>query len=554
MTEAHGHGGLLEERFSPRPGDVCVAHDHAAAPTPSPVAIARSAALIEAMRRRFPGYPHSPAFDAWNVQQAQDDKRRFLTSRLFSDINRGHTPTPHHVSALAAATGWTFAQVSLALGIDFDRIPHLQAAMGIDRTHVDEDHVAFTAPRDLPAELAPILQPDLNAPLAELVNDWLESDPHQWTPDDRFVMGRVGRDDNLAYPRLPSGASVLIDRTRTQLTGDPNGYFAIDHPNGCSCSRATLSHDRVTLLSERRDLFPAIEHPLGQVRVHGRVTAFAGRIDRMTPPIGAMLSRLAYEQYPLLDRAKRRTLSIQALLRELVARYGLTRSRFERKVHILRRLAGRSFKVSRSHMSGLMDNDRLAPRLNTLYALAAMLLLDPLELLRAYGVPVGPTSLVSAYQTPGLEGPADPATRIGRVRTHPALEQLRQQGWDFSWLCAVPRPSGRSQRLYYLGDPGPQLAPLITTQAFIVVNRRQRRVLTRLYGRPVAELADWMRPIYLLQTNAPRRYLAAYVEDRGTVLDVIPHPDAPSRRIVRYRHPEEAVIVGRVTHVATLVD
>jgi len=308
------------------------------------------------------------------------------------------------------------------------------------------------------------------------------------------------------------------------------------------------------VLSERRDLFPAMEHPIGQVRVHGRVIAFAGRIDRMTPPIGEMASRLRHEQHPLLDRVRRRSMSIQTLLRELVARYGLTRSRFERKVHILRRLAGRSFKVSRSHMSGLMDNEKLAPRLNTLYALSAMLLLDPLELLRAYGVPVGPASLAASYQPPALEGPGDPATRVGRVRTHPALEHLRQAGWDFSWLCALPRPSGRSQRLYYLGDPGPQLVPLITSQAFVAVNRRQRHVLTRLYGRPVADLSDWMRPIYLLQTNSQRRYLAGYVEDRGSVLDVIPHPDAPTRRVLRFRHPEEAVIVGRVTHVATLVD
>src|SRR5262249_26263841 len=154
------------------------AHDHST-PPPTPPAAARAAALIEAMRGRFPNYPHSPAFDAWNAQQAQDDKRRFLTSRLFSDINRGHTPTPHHVSALAAAPGWTFAQVSLALGIDFARIPHLQTAMSIDRTHVDEEDIAFSSPRELPAELAPIIQPDLNAPLSELVNDWIEANAHQ---------------------------------------------------------------------------------------------------------------------------------------------------------------------------------------------------------------------------------------------------------------------------------------------------------------------------------------------------------------------------------------
>jgi transcriptional regulator with XRE-family HTH domain len=551
MPEADGPSRQTEWRFDSRPGEVRAAREGAGR---APAFPGRSATLIAAMRRRFPGYPHAAAFDTWNKQQAQDDPRRLLTTRLFSDINRGHTPTPHHVSALAAATGWTFEQVSLALGIDFARIPRLHAAMGIDRTHVDEDGVAFSGSRDLPTELTPVVRPDLNAPLNELVMDWVHADAHLWTPDERYLTGQIGRDDNLAYPRLPSGAAVLIDRTRRDPTGDDRGHYAIEHPNGCSCSRVTVAHDLVRLLSERRDLYPALEYPADRVHVHGRVTAFAGRIDRMREPVGVGLSRLRDEQRPLLDRARRRGLPIQTLLRELVTRYGLTRSRFERKVHILQRLAGKEFKVSRSHMSGLMENTRLSPRLNTLYALAAMLLLDPLDLLQAYGVPVGPASFGSIYETPGLGGPHDPATRIGRVRMHETLEQLRHGGWDFSWLCALPRPAGQSQRLYYLGDPGPQLAPLITAPAFVIVNRRQRHVLTRLYGQPVAELSDWMRPIYLLQTNTQRRYLAGYVEDRGTVLDVIPHPQSPTRRIQRLRHPDEAVIVGRVTHVATLVD
>src|SRR4051794_6227886 len=100
MTEAYGQGRHLEVRMSSRLAEVCLAHDQSTpAPLP-PAATARATALLAAMRERFPGYPHSPAFDAWNAQQAQEDKRRFLTSRLFSDINRGHTPTPHHVSAL----------------------------------------------------------------------------------------------------------------------------------------------------------------------------------------------------------------------------------------------------------------------------------------------------------------------------------------------------------------------------------------------------------------------------------------------------------------------
>jgi len=71
----------------------------------------------------------------------------------------------------------------------------------------------------------------------------------------------------------------------------------------------------------------------------------------------------------------------------------------------------------------------------------------------------------------------------------------------------------------------------------------------------VAALTDWMRPLYLLQTDsARRRYLCGYVEEHGDALHVIPHPDAPSQRVVKFRRSEQAIIVGRVTHVATLID
>jgi len=71
----------------------------------------------------------------------------------------------------------------------------------------------------------------------------------------------------------------------------------------------------------------------------------------------------------------------------------------------------------------------------------------------------------------------------------------------------------------------------------------------------VSSLSDWLRPIYLLQTDSPRRrYLCGYVEEHGEMLHVIPHPDAPSQRILKFRRSEQAIIVGRVTHVATLID
>jgi transcriptional regulator with XRE-family HTH domain len=513
----------------------------------------RSSALLFAIRQRFPGFPSSEAFDAWNAAQARDEPRRFLTKALLTDINRGHTPTPHHVSALAAAAGWTFERVCRELGIDLAQLARLQAALGIDDTHVDSDRDACEGSFQLPTAIAPHARRDVNERLDELVVDWRPSRARRWTSDAdaRYITGHIGRTDNIAYPRLPSGAAVVIDRRDTN-PGAQGGYYAVEHPNGCSCGFATVREGILTLRSERREWYPPLSYPVGHVRVHGRVTAFAGRVDRMRPPPAVSASDLLHEQRALLDRTRLRDLPAPLLLRELLVRQRLTRSRFERKVRILRRLAGPRFTMSRGLLSGLMQQQS-SPRLITLYALAAILRIQPRDLFNAYGLSIDPPSQDPASHNahepvPGM----DPTqAEMSPIRSHDFVEHLSQDGWDLPWLCALPRPRGWWLRPYYLGDPGQYLGPLLAPEAFVVVNTRQRRVLTRLHGRPVSELEDWRRPIYLLQTMSRRRYVCGYVEDHGATLHIVPHPMAPCRRPLILRQPDEAVVVGHVTQVAT---
>jgi hypothetical protein len=83
---------------------------------------------------------------------------------------------------------------------------------------------------------------------------------------------------------------------------------------------------------------------------------------------------------------------------------------------------------------------------------------------------------------------------------------------------------------------------------------KQRRIVQEIDGRPVEQLRDWERPIYLLKTNARHRFVAGYCEMRDDMITVVPHPDAPSQRALRFRFPDQAIVVGRVTHVATLME
>jgi hypothetical protein len=513
----------------------------------------RSRRLLDAIRERFPNLAE---FYGSNERQARRDARLLLTQQIFSDIDRGHIPTPHHLYALAAGAGWSFERVCLEFGVDFAQLGRLHAALGIARTRLDLSRRAFAGLFDLPTDIAPYARAEASAPLGELVAGWTKLPFRLWMPDERYIPGEIGRDDNIAFPRLPPGAAVLVDSQQKDAT-DRAGYYAVEHPNGISCCRVALEGGVIQLLSEGREWYPRLDYPIRHVRVRGKVVAFAGRVDRMQPPRPVNLADLLEAQRPLLEPERVREMSSPAMIRDVWARRGMTFARFEDRVRMLRRLAGSRFSIARGHMHDLMQADATTqesppPRLPTLYALAAIFLLDPVQLLRGYGLSLDDVPFESEPDA----GEADRAqTVIGRLTSQRFVQHLRERGWEVPWLCSlVPRVSA-VQRVYYLGDPGAHISPLLSPDAFVMVNMAQRKILTRVQGRPVSSLADWMRPIYLLQTDSPRRrYLCGYVEEHGEMLHVVPHPDAPSQRVLKFRRPEQAIIVGRVTHVATLID
>ena len=80
-------------------------------PTPG-----RSRHLHDAIRERFPNFRE---FDAWNERHASRDSRFLITPQLFIDIDRGHTPTLHHLYALSSASGWPLERVCREFDVDY---------------------------------------------------------------------------------------------------------------------------------------------------------------------------------------------------------------------------------------------------------------------------------------------------------------------------------------------------------------------------------------------------------------------------------------------------
>lgn len=515
-------------------------------PTPG-----RSRHLNEAIRARF---PNTRDFEAWNQRQAARDQRFLVTPQLFIDIDRGHTPTLHHLYALTAASGWSLARVCREFDVDFSELPRLQGALGRDRTYFRLRRSAFPGVIEIPMDLAPGARPHEPAPLRDLAAGWSRHQGDAWPLEPRYLTGQIGMSDNLAFPRLPSGAEVLIDASDTRVT-DGRGYYAVQHPNGFSCSQVVLDHGILSLLSESREIFPRLDHALRDVRIHGRVVAMAGRVDRLGPPRPVNLADLLDAQRALLDPDRLRELTTPAMIRDFWARRGLTFSQFEEKVRVLRLLAGSRFSIGRGHMHDLMQADATpqesVPRLETFFALAAIFVLDPVDLLRGYNMAAEGESLMAGSEDPARIIRA--RQLIDRVRSHRLAEHLEKRGWAMPWLLSMFHRIPPSWRAYYLGDAAVTLSPLLAPDAFVIVNTRQRRVLDTVHNRPVSSLRDWMRPVYLLQTNTRRRYICGYCEMHGDMLHVIPHPESPSQRTLKFKCPEQAIVLGRVTHAATLL-
>ncbi len=238
-------------------------------PTPG-----RSRHLHDAIRERFPNFRE---FDAWNERHASRDSRFLITPQLFIDIDRGHTPTLHHLYALSSASGWPLERVCREFDVDFSELPRLHGALGRDRTELRLRRSAFAEVLEIPMDLAPGARPNDPVPLRDLVAGWSRFSGDVWPLDPRYLTAQIGQADNLAFPRLPTGAEVLVDGTITR----PRGRAGL-------LRRATP--ERLQLLSggdrsRHEDLAPQREPrdlPASRLRVARRPHSRPRRGDRGT--------------------------------------------------------------------------------------------------------------------------------------------------------------------------------------------------------------------------------------------------------------------------------
>jgi len=507
--------------------------------------------LQEAFRRRF---HDSKETEAWMREFSKEDQRLHITPiQLFADIDRGHTPTLPHLAALAAATGLPFRRVCQELGVDFNLLPLLHQALGADRTRLAlADETSRSRLIDLPRELAPGDGPQETQPIYDFATAWTPQDISalsEWQRVRRAI-AYIGRLDNIAHPRLPARASLLIDTSDTRIA-DRHSFYFVEHPNGYSACRVHLEGESCSLISEDRDRHPRLDFHVRDVRVLGRVLGFSGRIDRLEAPPASVTRELWTRRRSLSERVSVADASPPAMLREMWARQHLTYERFSRRVKKLNHFVSRKFSIARGHIHDLMHDDATAsetlPRVDSLFVLAAIFLLDERDLLRGFNIHVDAGVASEDERKQANE-------TFSNTLSHAFVLRLLDRGWDLPWLVSTAPRATPLRRIFYYRQSTPVMAPLLRGEAFITVNVKQRRIAATVNGRPVEELRDWERPIYLLLTATRHRYLCGYCSMEDNMLTIHPHPDAPVQRPIRLRHPDQAIVIGRVTRVSTLLE
>jgi hypothetical protein len=482
------------------------------------------------------------------------DPDRIVSGDLLYSLAHDPTRWPAllRLETLAREAGWTLEEVVAELGADLSSMPRLRTRLRSNLTRIEPGPLPAVAdelrvPITLTSEAMPYATGSLQSmivggPLQPALAVGRASPPGR-------LSARVGDFENAAYPKIPARAWLRVDRTDTALAR--TRYSLIEHPNGLSCCCAEQQGDRVFLLPEQGSRYPRQEFWARDVTVHGHVVAMAGMVGRWSPPHHWTGDRLRMNTRFLSDgRYGPSPDPAKQLLRAAWHRRGQTYGEHDKQAHRRQQLLGKHGKQPRSTLRPYVEgSDRPAPRpdFETLFGFATAFDLDYQELLVAFGLSP------SIFRRRVPDAADVPSQAIGQLRAQEFGAYLEGLGWDLPWLCALFSLVDKS-RVYHLGQLHPGWSPLLRRGCFVVVDPA-RQAVPRARGREEAALPrrDWERPMYLLETPSRPHLLCGYCERDGSKIRVLPHPEDPGQAVREFTLDVDVQLIGRVTHVATLL-
>lgn len=220
---------------------------------------------------------------------------------------------------------------------------------------------------------------------------------------------------------------------------------------------------------------------------------------------------------------------------------------------IARRHGSDQYVIALSRLADI-ENKGTLPTLYRLYSLCAIYRLNPIDVLRRYGLPfdhLNEDSLLSPSRTTNLLSlDATPAV-LTDAGTHEEMKDLDARvtrmlpresgidGWLAHALLGLPRP--RSIRVGIIGERDDAMYPVLPPRSLVLIDDSRKKIARSGWHN------ETERPIYFLETRDGFLCRWCSVEEGGIV--TLPHPSSTAAP-QHYPHPADIDVVGEVAAVA----
>jgi transcriptional regulator with XRE-family HTH domain len=199
----------------------------------------------------------------------------------------------------------------------------------------------------------------------------------------------------------------------------------------------------------------------------------------------------------------------------------------------------RSFCISHSAIVAL-EQSRITPSIYKLYTLSAIYHISFRTVASLYGINIDASGEFPADNRGG--NPLSPPLSISNfpcaLDTVLLGEPFRRSFFAHQIARSIPEDC----LCGYIGSSDQTMAPIIRSSSLVAIDQHQNTVKADRWRN------EFDRPIYFIELH--EGYACAWCQLESGHLSLIPHPSS-SRKVRRFRYPDEAEIVGRVIVVMT---
>ncbi len=499
-----------------------------------------------------------------SAQMFGRSSRSYVPHNLYYDVaDSSLIPNIHQLFALSRITNYRLCDWLAVFGFDLDAVSRLQLLVPRQRTTLLDSSVYNTsawvpwfAQRPRTGPLPPI------APLGQLLTS---AAPRRATEllslsNRRFLYGKVGQEDLLAFPHLAPGSIVRVDAKRSgelmsaTKTNAERRFFLVEHGSGFTCSQ-------LVVLEKGTIMLHSTQLPCAQIELKlDKEARILGVIDAEIRPVRNHRSVLAMPNPAALLKpgtlhVRNFGTNLSDLLRISRIRVGLS---FREASSVSRSIASTlSDQLYFAAASTLSDYETLSvpPRhIQKIITLCVLYCIDFRQFLRTSGFSLDqeghdpiPDELVPRQVPSRSQGPRIGSEKESTQQHSEFLGSLLKRWEDVPLFLrhSLNELAGLKNLslsdVFWVGGDETPIHPWLINATFVVVNRRIKKP-TESTSETVCE-----QPLYLILKRDGTYMCGRCALHHGNlVIQTYPGGPLGTRQ---FRDGTDAEVIGQVTTI-----